>query len=141
MPDEDDAESPPAAPRGADADPVDSGSEAGVDAPETDVPEADVPAVDAPTVRNPADGLADAASVDSAVSGPFVAAVVYANAALFGLSLGAMLVGFEGRWRWGGAAMLIGLLAVVRVYQTYRSFERDRADAADPDGAAESDAP
>lgn len=110
------------------ADPNPADGEA-VDVPEVDTPEVDTPEVDVPSVRNPADDLPDEASIDSDVSGPFAVAVVYANVALFGVSLGAMLIGFEGRWRWGGAAVLVGVFAAVRVYQTYRSFERDRAAA------------
>lgn len=88
-----------------------------------------------PRVENPADRLPDASEVDPAVQSAFWKAVVYANVALFGVSLGLMLVGFRGQWRWGGAAVLVGLLAGVRLYQTYRAF-RDRdpdEDGDDPD--------
>lgn len=109
--------------------------------PEEDLVEAT--RVDVPSVRNPADGLPDPSSVDSEVSGPFLIAVIYANVALFGVSLGLMLVGFRGEWRWGGAAILVGLFAAVRVYQTYRAFEERRAeretegDAPDPTGGGD----
>lgn len=106
-----------------------------------DTPSVDVPEVEAPSVRNPADGLPDPSSVDPEVSGPFLIAVIYANVALFGVSLGLMLVGFRGEWRWGGAATLVGLFAAVRVYQTYRAFEARRAEREADDAPAGSDAP
>ena len=105
-----------------------------------DVPEVDLPRVDAPAVRNPADDLPDFSSVDSAVSGPFLIAVVYANVALLGVSLGLMLVGFRGEWGWGGAAVVVGLFAAVRVYQTYRGFERRRAERAAGEDSPDVDA-
>ncbi|ESP88391.1 DUF7322 domain-containing protein [Candidatus Halobonum tyrrellensis] len=122
---------------GSAADPVEASVDAETPENTVDVPEVDVPEVDGPSVPDPADGLADPSSVDSTVSGPFVTAVVYANVALFGVSLGAMLLGFRGQWRWGGAAVLVGLFAAVRTYQTYRSFEAGRADR----DAGESEAP
>lgn len=84
-----------------------------------------IPEQEIPEVENPADRLPDASEADPAVQSAFWKAVVYANVALFGVSLGLMLVGFRGQWRWGGAAVLVGLLAGVRLYQTYRAF-RDR---------------
>ncbi|WP_435144316.1 DUF7322 domain-containing protein [Halobaculum sp. P14] len=100
-------------------------------------PEEDLaPETETPEVRNPADGLPDPADVDQAVQSAFWAAVVYANVALFGVALGAMLVGFRGDWAAGGAAILVGLLAAGRVYQTYRAF-RDRDDAENGDDVAE----
>ena len=101
-------------------------------------PEEDLPSV--PEVENPADRLPDPADVDPAIQTAFWAAVVYANVALFGVSLGAMLIGFRGQWRWGGAAVLVGLLAAVRTYQTYRAFrnrDRDEGEEPSPDGDAD----
>lgn len=103
------------------------------------------PRVDVPSVGNPADSLPDSDSVDPAVQRSFWAAVLYANVALMGVSLGLMLIGFRGDLRWGGAAVAVGLLAGVRVYQTYRAFERrdgDDDDGTDPEestGAAGDD--
>ena len=91
-----------------------------------------VPEQRIPEVENPADRLPDPSEVDPAIQSSFWTAVVYANVALLGVSLGLMLVGFRGDWRWGGAAITVGLLAGVRLYQTYRAF-RDRED----DGAGE----
>lgn len=102
---------------------------ASVEVPETDGPEVEVPEVEAPTVRDPSEDLPDPSSVDPDVSRPFAVAVGYANVALFGVSLGLMLIGFRGEWRWGGTAVAVGVFAAVRVYQTYRAFERDRTDA------------
>ncbi|MFC7098125.1 DUF7322 domain-containing protein [Halobaculum marinum] len=97
------------------------------------------PRVEVPTVENPADSLPDASTVDPAISGAFWTAVVYANVALLGVSLGLMLIGFRGDLRWGGAALVVGLLAGFRVYQTRRAFKRrdDDGGAASDDGASE----
>ncbi|MFC7069289.1 DUF7322 domain-containing protein [Halobaculum lipolyticum] len=91
------------------------------------------PRVQVPSVGNPADSLPDSDSVDPAIQRSFWAAVLYANVALMGVSLGLMLIGFRGDLRWGGAALVVGLLAGVRVYQTYRAFKR-RDDDGDDDG-------
>lgn len=95
----------------------------------------DVPEVEPPTVRNPADDLPDATEVDSEIQSAFWGAVVYANVALLGVSLGLMLVGFRGQWRWGGAAVLVGVLAAFRTYQTYRAF-RNRDPGEDVGGSS-----
>lgn len=103
------------------------------------------PRVDVPSVRNPAESLPDPSTVDADVQRSFWMAVVYANVALLGVSLGLMLIGFRGQWRWGGGAVLVGLLAGVRVYQTYRAFEQRReeratANAVDDERARDEDA-
>lgn len=102
------------------------------------------PRVDIPSVDDPSDSLPDPSRVDPDIQQPFLAAVVYANVALLGVSLGLMLVGFRGNWRVGGAAIAIGVLAAVRVYQTVRAFkQRDRdgddAGEGDGDGAGDED--
>jgi hypothetical protein len=60
--------------------------------------------------------------VPEEVARNFWAAVIFANVGLFGVSLGAMLIGFRGQWFWGGAAFLVGVLALLRTYLQYRSF-------------------
>lgn len=96
------------------------------------------PRVDIPSVGDPSDSLPDPSTVDPAIQRAFLAAVVYANVALLGVSLGLMLVGFRGDWRVGGASIVIGVLAGVRVYQTVRAFrQRDRDQDADEDGDGE----
>ncbi|UIP00833.1 hypothetical protein Hbl1158_05610 [Halobaculum sp. CBA1158] len=92
------------------------------------------PRVTVPSVDNPADSLPDPESVDPEIQRHFVAAVLYANVALFGVSLGPMLIWFRGDWRWGGIATAVGVLAGIRVYQTVRAFER-RDSFGDADGS------
>lgn len=97
------------------------------------------PRVDIPSVDDPSDSLPDPSTVDPDIQRSFLSGVVYANVALLGVSLGLMLVGFRGDWRAGGAAIVIGVLAGVRVYQTVRAFkQRDRdGDADGPEGRDE----
>jgi len=50
-----------------------------------------------------------------------------------------MLVYFRGWWLWSGAAIAVGALAGLRVYQHYRAFERrhgedEESRSADGDG-------
>ncbi|WP_313691113.1 DUF7322 domain-containing protein [Halorarum halobium] len=111
-----------------------------VDIPEVDPPSVRTREVDPPTVRNPADDLTDPADVDADVLTAFWTAVLYANVALFGVSFGLMLIGFRAQWRWGGAAILVGLLAGVRVYQTHRAFKRRDTGGEDGDGDDEPNA-
>jgi len=96
----------------------------------------------APSVRSfDDDGDFEGASdVDPGTLRAFVAAVVYANAAVLFVALGPMVWYFEGWTRIGAGLFVVGLLGGVRTYQTYRAWRRDRdaADAADPD-AADSD--
>ena len=67
--------------------------------------------------------------VPSDVANAFWAAVIFANAALLGLSLGPMLWYFEGMARLGGGIFLIGLVALGMTYRRYYSFmNRERPD-------------
>ncbi|WP_418281348.1 DUF7322 domain-containing protein [Halorubrum sp. DTA98] len=89
----------------------------------------------APSVRtfdNDGDFSA-AADVDQDTLRAFVLAVIYANAALLLVSLGPMVWYFEGWTRVGPALFVIGILAGIRTYQTYRGWERSR-DERDADG-------
>ncbi|MFC7324703.1 hypothetical protein ACFQMF_08930 [Halorubrum rutilum] len=72
-----------------------------------------------------------ASDVDSDTLRAFVAAVIYANAAVLLVSLGPMLWFFEGRARVGAGLFALGLLAGLRTYQTYRAWKRSRDEAAE----------
>jgi hypothetical protein len=72
----------------------------------------------------------DPADIDPQLRATFWRSVVLANVALMGLALGLMLVVFRGAWTAGGASVAVGLLAAVRLYLTYRAFERRRDDDA-----------
>jgi len=89
---------------------------------------------EAPSVKTFDDGgdFEGASDVDSDTLRAFVAAVIYANAAVLLVSLGPMVWFFEGRARIGAGLFALGLLAGLRTYQTYRAWKRSR------DGAAES---
>ena len=51
----------------------------------------------------------------------FWSAVVLANVALGGVSLGLMLIYFQGRWLFGGALLAVGLVAGTRTWRIYRT--------------------
>ncbi len=69
----------------------------------------------------------------------FVACVIYANAALLLVSLGPMVWFFEG-WTQIGAVLLAGgVLAGIRAYQTYRAWDRSRAERDDDAGGEPGD--
>lgn len=55
----------------------------------------------------------------------FWSSVLLFNVALFGLSLGLMLIGFQQRWLFGGGLVLIGLVAFVRGWLRYRNVQKD----------------
>ena len=58
--------------------------------------------------------------VDPELKKQFWKLVLLFNVALFGMSLGVMLVGFEGRWTLGGAIFLVGAVAFARGSLGYR---------------------
>ncbi|WP_181861595.1 DUF7322 domain-containing protein [Haloplanus salinus] len=87
-------------------------------------PERDLPRIPEPAVAEK--------DVDPEILETFWRSVVLANVALFGLSLGPMLVYFRGWWLWGGGAVALGALAGHRVYQHYRAFERRHGDDDEP---------
>ncbi|MGQ3328585.1 DUF7322 domain-containing protein [Halorubrum sp. FL23] len=98
----------------------------------------------APSVKTFDDGgdFEGASDVDSGTLRAFVIAVIYANAAVLLVALGPMLWFFEGWSRIGPALFAAGLLAGVRTYQTYRSWERSRdAAESDSDDEATTDEP
>ncbi|WP_244605242.1 DUF7322 domain-containing protein [Halorussus halobius] len=89
---------------------------------------------DAPTVSDPSEDLGpeipevadfDEADADPELQRQFWTLVVLFNVALFGASLGLMLVGFEGRWRVGGAMFATGALAFARGWRKYRAVTSD----------------
>ena len=97
----------------------------------------DIP--EAPSVKTFDDDSEDfegASEVDRETLRAFVVAVIYANVAVLFVALGPMVWFFEGRLRIGVALFVAGLLAGVRTYQTYRSWERSR-DATEPDSDGE----
>jgi hypothetical protein len=72
----------------------------------------------------------DESDVDPHTFKTFWVSVVFANAALLGVSLGLMLWFFRGQALLGGSLALAGLLAGARTYAAYRTFKRDRTDDA-----------
>jgi len=93
-------------------------------------PERDLPRVPKPAVEEQ--------DVDPEILETFWRSVVLANVALFGLALGPMLVYFRGQWLWGGAAIVLGALAGLRVYHHYRAFERRHGDDSEEPNSSES---
>jgi hypothetical protein len=84
--------------------------------------------------EEPTDEAAGAGiEADGEVARFFWVSVVYANVALGGICVGLLLVGFRGQWTLGGGAVAVGLLALYRTYDLYRTY---RAEVADPDGVA-----
>ena len=96
---------------------------------------------DAPEVSDPAENLGPeipaAADLDETDADPelrrqFWTLVALFNVALFGTSLGLMLVGFEGRWLVGGAMFAAGALAFARGWFKYKAVTSDGASEAAP---------
>lgn len=80
-----------------------------------------------PDVSDPSDSLRkfSAENADSELKKQFWSLVLLFNVALFAMSLGLMLVGFEGRWRVGGAMFAVGAFAFLRGWYGYRSVRKD----------------
>lgn len=97
------------------------------DDPDGSKPEArwDDPGSNVPQVGS-SDG--DGPDVDPEVATTFWRSVLLANVALFAVAVGPMLVYFRGRWTVGVAAVVIGAITGLRVYQHYRAFAEDRDD-------------
>lgn len=96
---------------------------------------------DAPEVSDPAEGLGpevpaaadfDEADADPELRRQFWTLVALFNVALFGTSLGLMLVGFEGRWLVGGGIFAAGALAFARGWFKYKAVTRDTANESAP---------
>ncbi|WP_202932541.1 DUF7322 domain-containing protein [Halorussus salinus] len=75
---------------------------------------------DPPTVPDTSQNEADAD-----LKRRFWSLVLLFNVALFATSLGLMLIGFEGRWRFGGAMFLVGAFAFVRGWRGYQKVQRE----------------
>lgn len=91
---------------------------------------------------DPAEGLVPDVSPDSApvtsdadseLQKQFWTVVLLANVALLGLSLGAMLVLFEGRWTLGGAIFGVGAVALARGWLNYREATAGSSTDTDPE--------
>lgn len=52
--------------------------------------------------------------------------VATVNVGLFAAAVGLMLVGFEGDWRRGGAAFVLGVLMLGYAYHKYQRYAADR---------------
>ena len=98
--------------------------------PETDL--VSVPSVETPNLDSGAEGAG--VEVDAEVARLFWAAVVYANIALGGVSIGLLLVWFRGQVTVGGAAVAVGLFALYRTYDLYRTHQER---AVEGDGSGE----
>ncbi len=75
---------------------------------------------DPPAAPSPIDGDAD-----PEIQKEFWAQVILFNIALFALSLGIMLIGFQRRWTIGGVLVLAGLVTFARGYSRYRAVQKD----------------
>ncbi|UPV99398.1 hypothetical protein M0R88_12795 [Halorussus gelatinilyticus] len=76
---------------------------------------------------------------DAELKRRFWSLVFVFNVALFGVSLGLMLVAFEGRLRLGGAMVAVGAVAFLRGWRGYRKARSDADDGADDEPDAEGD--
>ena len=76
--------------------------------------------LDVPTVPDYADR-----DVPADIQRAFWSAVALLNIAVGGVSVGLMLIGFQGRWTFGGALVAVGLLAGVRAWRIYRDWHED----------------
>jgi len=85
-----------------------------------------VPSVDIP--GEDVDDEGAGVEVDADLAKFFWAAVIYANVGVAGLSLGLLLVGFRGQWVWGGGAIVVGLFALYRTYDLYRTYQAREVD-------------
>jgi hypothetical protein len=94
-------------------------------------PEDDLPRIPTPDT--------DETDVDPEILETFWRSVLLANVAVFGFALGPMLVYFRGQWLLGLAAVAVGAITGLRVYQHYRAFEARHAGDAGDAGDAEAD--
>jgi F0F1-type ATP synthase assembly protein I len=75
-----------------------------------------------PSAPEPPDPTSDDVEVSPDLAKAFWAAVVFANVGLLGVSLGPMLVYFEGMTDLGLAVFLIGVLSLVFAYRRYHGY-------------------
>ncbi|MFB6252272.1 MAG: hypothetical protein ABEI27_11430 [Halobellus sp.] len=95
-------------------------------------PEDDLASI--PSIEEPGAGADPSIEVDGDIAKYFWVAVIYANVALGGVSIGLMLVVFRGQYTLGGGAVVVGLFALYRTYDLYQTYQTRVAD----DDAAES---
>ncbi|WP_137283391.1 DUF7322 domain-containing protein [Halorussus salinisoli] len=83
---------------------------------------------------DPSEGLApdpprvpDTATNDASpeLKKQFWSLVLIFNVALFGMSFGVMILGFQGRWKVGGAIFAVGAFAFARGWRRYRKVTSD----------------
>ena len=106
-------------------------------------PEEDLVSVPSVETRAPESGSeGGGVEIDAEVARLFWAAVVYANVAVAGVTIGPLLVAFRGQLTVGGVAIVVGLLALYRTYDLYRTHQArvvngdgDGDEADDGDGA------
>jgi hypothetical protein len=95
---------------------------------------------DPPTVTRTGELVREGQDAPKEVQNAFWKAVLLANVALLGISLGAMLLYFRADWDFGGGALVVGLVALALTYRTYHQFmnrdtaaERDETETAGDD--------
>jgi hypothetical protein len=106
------------------------------DEPEEDDPEArwgnpEEDLVNVPEAPKPS---IDESEIDPELSSFWWRTVVLANIALGGVTIGPMVVFFEGMWLVGTVVFVVGVLAFVRVYQHVKWFENRNEDEETEDG-------
>lgn len=83
----------------------------------------------APEEGNPeqeyAPDVPDASAAPPELRRTFWVTVLAFNLALFGLSVGPMLIGFRGRWLVGGGLLALGGIAGVYGFRRYRRFSHN----------------
>ncbi|MUV61812.1 hypothetical protein GJ634_14440 [Halobacterium sp. CBA1126] len=84
------------------------------------------PKVDVPSVSQPE--IPDGSDAPAGLRRRFWTLVVTFNVALLAVSIGAMFVGFRGRWRYGGLAVVLGLALFAFGYWRYQRYTDGDAD-------------
>ena len=94
-----------------------------------------------PEAPDPPDPTSDEVEASPELLRAFWAAVVFANIGLFCVSLGPMLVYFEGRTDLGLGVFLVGVLSFVFTYRHYHGYvhgdEEDDPDGDGPNGSSD----
>jgi hypothetical protein len=82
-----------------------------------------------PEIPSAPDPTSDDVDVPPELAKAFWAAVIFANVGLLGVSLGPMLIFFEGRIDAGLVSFLVGVLGLAFAYRRYHGYmNRDGAD-------------
>lgn len=74
---------------------------------------------------------------DPEIQREFWAQVILFNVALMGVCLGILILVFEGRWQFGGASILVGLLAGFRGWRRYQRVTEEKSDDESSDDSDE----